>query len=180
MNVSPGDVNPIRRHERDAVLDDPRFLLADVVAVTGMSQNVIKAWLTRGEPPAIPLGPFDRPALGKGSARVFTLRRVISIALTAELVRLGLAPSRAGLLAYALTDGTTRGRPPNEQAVLIAFRDSETFVIATKSSLIGNIFKKRPPCPDEEATVPVSFIAVSYEDIRKSVIARLKQRGKEI
>jgi hypothetical protein len=179
MNGSPGDVNPVRRYQRDAVLDDARFLLADVVAVTRMSQNVIKAWLTR-EPHAIPLGPFDRPALGKGSSRVFTLRRVISIALTAELVRLGLAPSRAGLLAYALTDLHTRGGPPNEKAVLIAFRDSETFMITTKPTAIGELFKKRPPTPDEKRSAPVSFIAVSYEDIRKNVIARLKERGKEV
>ena len=82
-------------------LDTPAFLLSDVAAATAVNSNLLKAWLDRK---VVPLGATDRHALGRGSGRVFTLRRVLSIAIMAELTRLGVAPSSAAALAFSVTD----------------------------------------------------------------------------
>jgi hypothetical protein len=84
-------------------LDTPTFLLSDVAAAAEVNTNVLKAWLDRE---VVPLGANDRPALGRGSGRVFTLRRVFSIAIMAELTRMGITPSRASALAFMVTDNT--------------------------------------------------------------------------
>src|SRR4051812_20870107 len=88
---------------QDDLLDDPQYLLSDVARAAEIKVSLVKSWVSR-EPRVILFGPFDRPSLGKGSARVFTLRRVICVALTAELVRLGLTASRAGTASFAFTD----------------------------------------------------------------------------
>lgn len=92
-------------------LDSPAWLLNSVAASTGVGLAVLKAWLSR-DPVVVPLGPYDQEARGKGSARLFTLRRVLAVAITAELVRLGIAPSRAGELATTFMDGFITGQVP--------------------------------------------------------------------
>lgn len=84
-------------------LDTPSFLLSDMAAAADVNTNILKAWLDRK---VAPLGSSDRQALGRGSGRVFTLRRVFSIAIMAELVRMGITPSRAAGLAFMVTDNT--------------------------------------------------------------------------
>lgn len=81
--------------------DTPAFLLSDAAAAAEVKTNILKAWLDRE---VVPLGPTDRQALGRGSGRVFTLRRVVSIAIMAELTRMGVKPSKAALVAYVVTD----------------------------------------------------------------------------
>jgi hypothetical protein len=89
--------------EIQGFLDVPQFLLGDVAYTAGLSTAVLKAWLSR-PPVIVPLGASDMKALGKGSARILTLRRVINICVTAELVRLGLTPKHAGAMSFHITD----------------------------------------------------------------------------
>ena len=126
------------RRAKDATLDVPRFLLGDLAAVTDMTETTLKAWLSR-EPKVIPLGPYDKPALGKGSAREFTLRRVISVAIIAELVRLGIAPAKAGFWAYTLTDVKLWAGMDwlDESTVLFASPNADSFTFGTESTSIA-------------------------------------------
>jgi hypothetical protein len=84
-------------------LDTPRFIFSDVATAADVMPGTLKAWLSR-DPPIVPLGPYDRPGRGKGIPRLFTLRRVYAIAMTAELISLGFVASKAGNLAFAFTD----------------------------------------------------------------------------
>ena len=71
--------------------------------------------LRRGKHPGVESLAFPRPASdtsrplrhgskGQRERSSFTFRRVLSIAITVELVSLGFVPSRAGLLAFVFTD----------------------------------------------------------------------------
>jgi len=84
-------------------LDVPQFLLGDAAFTADLSTTVLKAWLSR-EPLIIALGETDMKPLGKGSARIFTLRRVVNICVTAELVRMGVTPKMAGVIGFQITD----------------------------------------------------------------------------
>src|SRR5262245_54945197 len=98
------DMKPLpSSYERVPELDTPRYVLGDVAAAANVSPGTLKAWLSR-EPQVIHLGPYDQPGRGKGTPRLLTLRRLYAIAIASELVSLGFAPSRAGMLAFAFTD----------------------------------------------------------------------------
>jgi hypothetical protein len=83
--------------------DTPRFLLRDAATAAGISVGLLKAWVSR-EPKVIHFGSLDRSATGRGTPRLLTLRRVVCIALAAELVSLGFTASRAGSVASTFTD----------------------------------------------------------------------------
>jgi hypothetical protein len=74
-------------------VNEPRYLLGQVAKAAGISSSLLKAWMVRK---VVVMGPHDREAHGKGSSRVFTLKRALSIALAAEMVRLGISISMAG------------------------------------------------------------------------------------
>jgi len=170
----------LKRPAKNAKLDVPRYLLGDLAAATGMTENVLKAWLSR-EPKVIPLGPHDKPGRGKGSSREFTLRRVISVAIAAELVRLGITPGRAGLWAYTLTDvkvGPTDVDWLDEGTVLFASPNTDTFAFGTKGTSIAEALEKFPvPTPDDTEP-PASLAVVGYGAILRRVRERLAARGK--
>jgi hypothetical protein len=73
--------------------DEPRYLLGQVAKAAGISTGLLKAWMARK---VVPMGPHDREAHGKGSSRVFTLKRALAVALAAEMVKLGISISLAG------------------------------------------------------------------------------------
>jgi hypothetical protein len=112
MAFSPLDLMRIQ-----GFLDVPQFLLGDAAFTAGLSTTVLKAWLSR-PPFVISLGEADTKPLGKGSARIFTLRRIVNIAVTAELVRLGITPKQAGAIGFHLTDqlGSVTEPFPTNQA----------------------------------------------------------------
>src|SRR3954453_14671269 len=123
---APPDLRlPVGVYPQDPELDEPRYLFGDVAAAATMSHSVLKAWVSR-EPVVIRFGPYDRQPLGKGSARVFTLRRVFCVAITAELVRLGLKASSAGVVAYAYTDSDGSRFNVADDALLVVFPGDNT------------------------------------------------------
>jgi hypothetical protein len=73
--------------------DEPRYLLGQVAMAAGISTGLLKAWMARK---VVLMGPHDREAHGKGSSRVFTLKRALAVALAAEMVKLGISISLAG------------------------------------------------------------------------------------
>lgn len=106
--------------------DAPQFFSGDACKAAGIDGATLKNWIVR-DPPVIlttdedraafaaayaqdehaigPEGPsHERMATGSGRSHLFTWRRVMQIALTAELVRLGLPPRKAGIVAAGFTD----------------------------------------------------------------------------
>ena len=83
--------------------DVARYQLSEAAEAAGVSAWVLRAWVSR-RPIIILFGKHDREPSGKGSARLFTARRVLATAIVRELVSLGFAPARAGPIALRCTD----------------------------------------------------------------------------
>lgn len=95
----------------DFDLDTPRHLSNTVLKVAGIEANTLRNWMRQPEP-AILLRKSDRAAADTGSINLFTGRRVLQIAITAELCRLGFPPRKSGMMAAFFTDAGTGRRPP--------------------------------------------------------------------
>lgn len=103
--------------------DAPQFFTGDACKAAGIDNATLKNWITRS-PPAILMSEEDRAefaergftdesfdrqsyerlAMGAGRSHLFTYRRVMQLALCAELVRLGFPPRKAGMVAAGFTD----------------------------------------------------------------------------
>jgi hypothetical protein len=84
-------------------LDASCFTTSDACIAAAIGPTTLKSWLGC-EPAIILLRENDQAASGAGHEHLLTLRRVYQIALTAELMRLGVAAQRAGNLAALFTD----------------------------------------------------------------------------
>jgi hypothetical protein len=170
-------------------LDDPRYLLGDVAAAAGIDVNLTKSWVSR-EPNIIPLGEHDRQAFGKGSSRLFTLRRILSVAIAAELVRLGLSASHAGLLAHEFTDAKVpnfeTGKDTREYqsldpgTLLVVYPDQEGalyLIPGGEDPTVRKLLRRsRPPSSDPSGSCAV----LNYDEILERVMSALAARGKEL
>jgi hypothetical protein len=90
----------------DPALDTPAYSINDVAAA-GISTAKVKKLLDEG---VISLGPYDQEAT-EGVPELFTLRRVISIAVAAKARGLKMDKLVAGVIARSFTDGDARNRP---------------------------------------------------------------------
>jgi len=155
-------------------LDTPRFLLGDAAAAADLTPGLIKVWVSRG---IIRLGFYDREGRGAGSRHQFTLRRVICIAMTAELVALGISPAKAGELALNYTDVEHDEGRYVELAgptYLIVEPHSEALILATTGkTTFDQVLNKRLPSGER----PASFAVISGDTIKQRVTSRLKERG---
>jgi hypothetical protein len=82
----------------------------------------------------ITLQPCDVPSRGCGENRGYSQRRVLQIALTTELTRLGIGPSRAAKAAFEFTDRGNVGRAvgdlyPLGRTLLVGLPRGESKVI---------------------------------------------------
>jgi hypothetical protein len=95
-------------------LDAPQFSSAEACSAAGIDIDTFKNWILRDSSPIL-LKESERRG---GSARLtLSYRRVLQIALTAELVRLSIPPKRAAAWALGFTDvGDTYGGSPDEIA----------------------------------------------------------------
>jgi hypothetical protein len=88
----------------------PQFGLSDAARAAGVTTATLKNWLYAGrigrciKKPAVVLGAFDRGSRGTGNPRLLSMRTVIQIAVIAELVAMGIEPSKAGPAAAKFTD----------------------------------------------------------------------------
>lgn len=169
--------------------DEPRYILGDAAAASGLTPNLLKSWLFRKH---ISLGPHDREASGKGSSRFLSLRRVLSIALAAEMVRLGLSPSRAGAIAHAATafafDETLEAEGHTEwptDSLLVIYPADETHSDECETqwswipasidiSIRETLRRDGPPFSGSSASVA----AVSLKAIVERMKNNLAERGK--
>jgi hypothetical protein len=167
----------VKQFEPKFEFDTPRYVLGDAAAAADISTSLLKAWITR-EPIVVPLGDYDLAGRGKGTPRLFTLRRVISIAMTAELVALGINPSRVGNLAFGFTDYEHKeGRCVElDGPICLIIEPSTTAIIWTidAKATLGQILKKTIQSTGEKAA---SFAVISGGAVKQRVITRLKERG---
>ena len=84
-------------------MDYPRFSTADVADAAGVPAETLRTWIKRGDITLVTSEP-DQFTPGTGRNRLFTFKRTLSVVLTAELLRLGLAVKTASTLATRFTD----------------------------------------------------------------------------
>jgi hypothetical protein len=153
-------------------VDEPRYLLGQVAFAAGISTSVLKAWVTRK---VIPMGEHDREAHGKGSSRVFTLRRALSVGLAAELVRMGITAAFAGQIGSSAVDLALRNAGGDALRIddLIALYpvgDGNTsFRGAAWNFTIKTMLERNAP-PDEMVS---SFMVISVKAVAERVLQRL-------
>ena len=141
-----------------------------------ISPGTLKAWLNR-EPRVVPLGAYDQPGRGQGTPRLLTLRRVYAIAMTSELVSLGFAASRAGVLAFTFTDLSVdageRLVEARKPTFLVANPEHEVFAwFNSRKVTFDDVIGKATP------TLPmVSWAVINCGAVMARVQARLKERG---
>lgn len=113
----------------------PQFSSAQVCAVAGIDTDTLKNWVSREKPRVVFLSGAERKKIGGRTTIEYSFARVMQITITAELVRLGLPPRRAALLAGSFTDledGPLPGRPDRGRCEL--FKTGKTLMVA----LVGN------------------------------------------
>lgn len=98
---------------------------------TGTPRTTLQRYLQRSH---ITLQPCDVPSRGCGENRGYSQRRIIQIALTTELTRLGIGPSRAAKAAFEFSDKGSTDRPVGElyplgQTLLVGLPDGKSKVI---------------------------------------------------
>jgi hypothetical protein len=84
-------------------IDAKLYPSAQAVAAAGIEMATLKNWLSR-EPAVLLLHKSERVGTGASTRFQFSFRRIMQIAIIAELVRLGFAPRHAGTLAASFTD----------------------------------------------------------------------------
>ena len=85
------------------------YRTADVVRATGTPPNRLQRYLERNY---ITMQPCDVASEGLGHKRGFSFRRVVQVAITSELIKIGISPSRAAKAAFAFSDTGGSGRSP--------------------------------------------------------------------
>jgi len=78
-----------------------QFYIGEAAQAAGIDTNTCRSWLKRG---SIVLSDEDRAAAGAGRPQLLSLRRVLQIAITAELVKLGMSVKDAADAAIPFTD----------------------------------------------------------------------------
>jgi hypothetical protein len=78
-----------------------QFYIGEAAQAAGIDTNTCRSWLKRG---SIVLSDEDRAAAGAGRPQLLSLRRVLQIAITAELVKLGMSVKDAANAAIPFTD----------------------------------------------------------------------------
>jgi hypothetical protein len=158
-------------------LDEPRYLLGQVAFAAGISSTLLKAWVVRK---IIPMGEHDREAHGKGSSRVFTLRRALSVALAAEMVKLGVSARFAGQMGssgihVALEKAGDNALKIDDLIALYPMEAGTSFRGANWNYTIKTMIERNAP-PDEE--IPSSFVVLNLKGIALKVLQRLGELEK--
>lgn len=107
-----------------------RFTAADACTVADITHATLLNWVSR-QPPAILLTAAEREVAGKGYPLTFSFNRIMQIAITAEMVRVGWRPRPAAMAAVAFTDvGESSGHREGEEAPTVR-RPGELFATGT-------------------------------------------------
>ncbi|UPJ27086.1 hypothetical protein [Bradyrhizobium sp. CW1] len=117
-----------------AYLDDlnlPQFPSDAACEAAQINLPTLKNWISR-KPPAVFVADDERVQVGERTSFRFTLRRVLQIAVVAELVRFRIGPSDAAWMAAEFTDSQKdfEDRRPGE-----LFKKDFTVLVVSSSQL---------------------------------------------
>jgi hypothetical protein len=104
----------------------PQFPSDLACEAAGIDADTLKNWISR-KPPAVFVGENERVEAGEKSVFRFSFRRVLQIAIVAELVVLGFQPREAAWHAAQFTDGESSSPRSHKAGEL--FRKHYTLLI---------------------------------------------------
>jgi hypothetical protein len=115
----------------------PQFSSDLACKAAGVDMATLKNWISR-KPPAVHIGAEERTTAGTRAHYNFNLRRILQLAITAQLVQLGLAPREASMHALQFTDVSPQ-RPPI-RAMGELFQEDYTFLVIhdTQPGMVTN------------------------------------------
>jgi hypothetical protein len=121
------------------------------------------------------MGPYDQKA-AKGVAGLFTLRRVMCIALTAELVALGVKTSVAGAFALSFTN-IPWGWP--QPPFVIFYPETGTIkFLPTQNPTFNDALKRTEKGrPGTVASFAVVSLAVVMQRVRERLAISVSKNG---
>jgi hypothetical protein len=122
----------------------PQVPSAVTCRTAGIDAGTLKNWICR-KPAAVLLTNEERAKAGQSTRFAFTINRVTQITITAELVRLGLGPKAAALIAAGFTDagdGPLPGAPKRNPGGL--FETGQTLLAAYPETEVGYVFNVSP------------------------------------
>jgi hypothetical protein len=99
------------------------FKTSEAARAIGMPQRTMLSWLDRR---VVSLGDGDVDAGTSGIPRMMCMERVIQVAISYELNRLGLNPTRASEAAAHFTDRSQPGRAAGK-----LFANNRTYLVVT-------------------------------------------------
>jgi hypothetical protein len=128
-----------------AYVDDvhfPQFPSDLACEAAEIDAATLKNWISR-KPTAVMIGNEERIEVGDRTSFRFTLRRVLQLAITSELVRLGYGPRDASLHAAHFTDIETTteipGRPNHRMGELFSKHYTLLIVYSTNYAEVVNV-----------------------------------------
>lgn len=115
----------LEKPQKQQVASEIRYGSAAVCAAARIDAKTINNWLSR-KPSVVLLSDDERREAGERKRFSFDFRRVMQIALTAELVALGFLPRRAAECAAKFTDMSSdmKVRKPGD-----LFKDATTYLV---------------------------------------------------
>jgi hypothetical protein len=117
-----------------AYIDDvnlPQFPSDLACEAAGIDLATLKNWISRKEP-AVFIAPDERVQIGERTSFRFTLRRVLQLAIVAELGSFGIGPSDAAWMAAEFTDSENNIQ---DRRVGELFRKGYTVLVISGSHL---------------------------------------------
>lgn len=162
-----------------------RYGSAVTCTAAGIDKKTLNNWLSR-QPAVVLLTDKERREAGERNRFSFDRNRVVQIALTAELVRLGVQPRRAAMCAAVFTDAAEgRGAHPNFEQRMPGelFKGAYTFLVVPP----GEGAAKVVPITAETTVIELmhpdygqpfsTAIVVRVDDLFNSVRSYLDSRG---
>lgn len=159
-----------------AILDDvniPQFSSDLACEAAQIKPSTLKNWISR-TPSAVLVGDEERVPTGQQRASYrFTLRRVLQLAITAELVRLNIPPREASLFAAQFTDleeGNLPSRPTRKMGelyrkhytlMIISAEAPHAFIENVKADEVWRVIMRKGP----GASRPTSAIVINLNEI---------------
>jgi hypothetical protein len=149
-------------------LNLPQFSSDLACEAAGIDAATLKKWISR-KPPAVFLLRNERRKVGNRTFLSFSLRRVLQIAIIAELVDIGLSPMDAAFSAAAFTDSedSIHGRRPgalfSQDNTLLLIRSKVDAEVVNESSALSwrQILRSKsgsPPAPPKGVLLDLNSI----------------------
>jgi hypothetical protein len=136
--------------------DVPRWTTGRAADAAGIPVSTASNWISpsrlkEGRRPVIEFGDHDAAPGEAGGMRLWSLRRVLQLAITAALVQQNIPPATAARLAFAFTDSGSAYSGPRKRLPGTLFPTSEGLTLLVVDGDDARVVAAQPEAPLTEA-----------------------------